>query len=102
MLVQSPRVAERPNIVVIMVDDMGFSDVGCYGGEIDTPNLDALANGGARFSQFDNTIVVLWSDHGFHFGEKQHLAKRTLWEESTRVPFIVVGPGVKPGVCREA
>jgi arylsulfatase A-like enzyme len=45
---------------------------------------------------------VLWSDHGFHLGEKQHLAKRTLWEESTRVPFIVVGPGVKPGSCREA
>ncbi|MFT6619436.1 MAG: choline-sulfatase [Limisphaerales bacterium] len=50
----------------------------------------------------DNTIVVLWSDHGFHFGEKQHLAKRTLWEESTRVPFIVAGPGIKPGNCREA
>ena len=50
----------------------------------------------------DNTIVVLWSDHGFHFGEKQHLAKRTLWEESTRVPFIIAGPGIKPGSCREA
>jgi choline-sulfatase len=50
-----------------------------------------------------NTIVVLWSDHGFHLGEKQHLAKRTLWEESTRVPFMVAGPGIKPGAdCREA
>ncbi len=46
---------DRPNIVVILVDDMGFSDLGCYGGEIDTPNLDALAEGGLRFSQFYNT-----------------------------------------------
>ena len=47
--------AERPNIIVIMVDDMGFSDIGPYGSEIPTPNLDALADGGARFSQFYNT-----------------------------------------------
>lgn len=47
--------AERPNIVIIMVDDMGFSDIGCYGGEIKTPNIDALAKGGVRFTQFYNT-----------------------------------------------
>jgi arylsulfatase A-like enzyme len=41
-----------------------------------------------------NTIIVLWSDHGWHFGEKQHLHKFTLWERSTRVPLIVVAPGV--------
>lgn len=46
---------ECPNIIVIMVDDMGFSDIGCYGSEIPTPHLDALANGGVRFSQFYNT-----------------------------------------------
>jgi arylsulfatase len=46
---------ERPNIVVIMADDMGFSDLGCYGGEIETPQLDALAAGGLRFTQFYNT-----------------------------------------------
>ena len=50
----------------------------------------------------DNTLVVLWSDHGFHLGEKQHWAKRTLWEESTRVPLLIAGPGIEPGVtCRE-
>ncbi|MEM9479925.1 MAG: sulfatase [Verrucomicrobiota bacterium] len=49
-----------------------------------------------------NTIVVLWSDHGFHLGEKQHLAKRTLWEESTRVPLIITGPDIEPGDCTEA
>jgi arylsulfatase A-like enzyme len=50
----------------------------------------------------ENTIVVLWSDHGFHLGEKRHWSKRTLWEESTRVPFIFAGPGIVPGeACRE-
>ncbi len=45
---------DKPNIIIIMADDMGFSDIGCYGGEIDTPNLDALAAGGMRFTQFYN------------------------------------------------
>ena len=47
--------AERPNIIVIMVDDMGISDIGPYGSEIPTPNLDKMAASGARFSQFHNT-----------------------------------------------
>ena len=47
--------ARRPNIVVVLTDDMGFSDLGCYGGEIQTPNLDRLAAGGLRFTQFYNT-----------------------------------------------
>lgn len=46
---------DRPNIILIMVDDMGFSDIGCYGGEIPTPHLDELANNGLKFSQFYNT-----------------------------------------------
>ena len=47
--------AAKPNIVVILVDDMGFCDIGCYGSEIPTPNLDKLAAGGVRFTQFYNT-----------------------------------------------
>src|SRR2546430_15395685 len=47
--------ATRPNILVILVDDMGYSDIGCYGGEIHTPNLDKLAHEGVRFTQFHNT-----------------------------------------------
>lgn len=47
--------AAQPNIILIMSDDMGFSDLGCYGGEIETPNLDRLAQGGVRLSQFYNT-----------------------------------------------
>ena len=49
------RSGDRPNFLVIVADDLGFSDLGCYGGEIATPNLDALAAGGLRFTQFYNT-----------------------------------------------
>ena len=47
--------ADRPNIIIILTDDMGFSDLGCFGGEIDTPNLDKLAYNGLRFTEFYNT-----------------------------------------------
>lgn len=46
--------APKPNILIILADDLGWSDLGCYGGEIKTPNLDALAAGGLRFTQFYN------------------------------------------------
>ena len=46
-----------------------------------------------------DTVVVLWSDHGWHLGEKQHWHKTTLWEEATRVPLIVSTPRLEPGVC---
>jgi arylsulfatase A-like enzyme len=49
------RAADRPNFVLIVADDLGYSDLGCYGGEIATPVLDALADDGVRFSQFYNT-----------------------------------------------
>jgi arylsulfatase A-like enzyme len=49
----------------------------------------------------NNTIVVLWSDHGWHLGEKEITGKNTLWERSTRVPLIFAGPGVSKGeVCQ--
>ena len=54
--------------------------------------LDALDESGRA----DNTIVILLSDHGFHMGEKQRWAKRSLWSESTKVPFIIAGPGIEP------
>lgn len=46
-----------------------------------------------------NTIVMLWSDHGWHLGEKNHWHKTTLWEEATRVPFIISAPGYEPARC---
>ena len=53
--------------------------------------IDGLETSGAA----DNTVIVLWSDHGFHLGEKLRWAKRTLWEETTRVPLIFAGPGIQ-------
>ncbi len=50
-----PAAQRPPNVVIILADDLGYSDLGCYGGEIQTPNLDGLAAGGLRYSQFYNT-----------------------------------------------
>ncbi len=59
--------------------------------------LDALDQSGKA----DNTIIALWSDHGFHLGEKEHWEKFVLYEKATRIPFIIVAPGHKAGqVCR--
>ncbi len=51
--------AKRPNIILIMADDMGYSDIGCFGGEISTPNIDALAAKGIRFTHFYNNAVCM-------------------------------------------
>lgn len=50
----SPAADARPNVIVIMVDDLGYSDIGCYGGEINTPNIDSLGFNGVRFTQMYN------------------------------------------------
>ena len=55
--------SQRPNIVFILADDLGYSDIGCYGGEIATPQLDALAKNGLRFTQFYNTARC-WPSRG--------------------------------------
>jgi hypothetical protein len=50
--------SEQPNVLIIMADDLGYSDLGCYGGEIETPNLDRLAANGLRYTQFYNTAAA--------------------------------------------
>ncbi len=55
--------------------------------------LDALEEGGHA----ENTVIVLWSDHGYHIGEKNRFAKQSLWDEATRVPMIISAPGVEGG-----
>ena len=55
VMASAQQPAERPNIMLIVVDDMGYSDLGCFGGEVESPNLDALANSGMRFTQFYNS-----------------------------------------------
>ena len=60
--------------------------------------LDALES-----SEYNaNTVIVFWSDHGWHLGEKQHWHKSTLWEEATRIPLIIATPQTKPGVCSQS
>ena len=50
---------EKPNIILISADDLGWSDIGCYGSEVQTPNLDKLGEGGLRFTRFHNTSKCL-------------------------------------------
>lgn len=52
-------VAKKPNLMMILVDDMGYSDLGCYGGEIDTPNIDALAASGVKFSHYRTSAMCV-------------------------------------------
>ena len=63
VFLSSFSVAAPPNVVFILADDLGFSDVGCYGGEIKTPHLDSLAENGLRFTQFYNTARC-WPTRG--------------------------------------
>ena len=69
----------RPNIIIILADDMGFSDLGCYGGEIETPNLDKLAEEGMRFSQFYNCALCGPSRAALMTGLHPHQVGMTKW-----------------------
>ena len=67
---------KRPNLILIMVDDMGYSDIGCYGGEVQTPNIDKLAKQGMLFTQFYNTAKchttraeLLTGNYAYHIGD---------------------------------
>ena len=72
--VPAPKAAKRPNIVLIMADDMGYSDLGCYGSEIPTPNLDKLASKGVRFTQFYNAARCCPTRASLMTGLFQHQA----------------------------
>lgn len=66
--IQTIHSADRPNILLIVCDDLGYSDLGCYGGEIHTPNLDQLAAEGLRFSQFYNAAVCVTTRAAIYTG----------------------------------
>jgi|TARA_B100001964_G_C14251310_1_gene610068 arylsulfatase len=78
--------ARQPNLVIIMSDDMGFSDIGCYGGEIETPNLDKLAANGLRFTQFYNTSRCCPTRASLLSGMYQHQAGIGLMERDNKLP----------------
>ncbi|MDG2130985.1 MAG: arylsulfatase [Fuerstiella sp.] len=82
---------ERPNIILIMVDDMGFSDLGYHGGEISTPNIDALAHGGVRFSQFYNSGRCCPTRATLMTGSHPH---------QTGIGHMTLSPGKKPGKAK--
>jgi arylsulfatase A-like enzyme len=63
LTVSAAEPGSRPNVIFILADDLGYSDLGCYGGEIETPNLDSLAKNGLRFTQFYNTARC-WPSRG--------------------------------------
>ncbi|MCH1438518.1 MAG: sulfatase-like hydrolase/transferase, partial [Rubripirellula sp.] len=76
-----------PNIILIMVDDMGYSDIGCYGGEVETPNIDGLAQNGLRFTQFYNTAKchttraeLLTGNYAYHIGDRDMKYGATIGE----------------------
>src|SRR2546421_10034919 len=70
--------ARRPNVIVFLADDLGYSDLGCYGGDIQTPNLDALAKNGLRVTQVYNTAPG-WRTRGalLTADRAQHVPPRT-------------------------
>lgn len=89
---------EHPHIVLILCDDMGFSDLSCYGGEIHTPNIDYLAEQGIRFSQFKNTGRSCPSRAALLTGHYQH----GLGDITSSCPcpsFFVDFPAAVAGYC---
>jgi arylsulfatase A-like enzyme len=93
----SAETTSRPNIILILADDMGFSDLGCYGGQIETPRLDALAAGGLRFTQFYNTARC-WPTRGsIMTGYYAQQIRRDALPASERGPAGARGPAGQGG-----
>src|SRR5687768_1899069 len=66
--------SKKPNIILILVDDMGYSDLGAYGSEIQTPNIDKLASGGLRLREFYNNSICAPTRASLLTGQYQHKA----------------------------
>ncbi|MEZ6144315.1 MAG: sulfatase-like hydrolase/transferase [Planctomycetaceae bacterium] len=85
--------AERPNIVLIMCDDMGWSDIGCYGGEIRTPNIDRLAAEGMRFTQFYNNAKSATTRASLITGLYPRRSGRLLKDNMVTIPEVLSSGG---------
>ncbi len=102
----------RPNIIVILADDLGYSDMGCYGGEISTPNLDRLAQNGLRFNSFYNTSRSCPTRASLLTGIYQHQAgigrmtfddhlpgyRGTLSKNAVTIAEVLSGAGYQTGM----
>ena len=91
---QAQNAREKPNFIIIMVDDMGYSDLGCFGGEINTPHLDQLAENGLRFTQFYNTAKchttraeLLTGNYAYSIGDQKMEHGATLGEVLGRIGY---------------
>lgn len=84
---------QRPNVLVILADDMGFSDLGCYGSEIETPHLDKLASGGLRFTQFYNTAKCHSSRISLLTGRYPYQAGNTGLQRAVTFPEVLGAAG---------
>jgi arylsulfatase A-like enzyme len=82
------KLANRPNIVIILADDMGYSDIGCFGSEIPTPNLDMLAKGGVRLTQFYNNARCCPTRASLLTGLYPHQAGVGRMAEDPEVPNV--------------
>lgn len=83
----------RPNVVLVLTDDLGFSDLGCYGSEIDTPHLDRLAAGGLRFTQFYNTAKCHSSRVSLLSGQWCRQAGDESLKHAVTIPEVLQGAG---------
>ena len=91
LLAQVATAADKPNIVLILADDLGYSDLGCYGGEIHTPNIDSLAAGGVRFTQLYNSARCCPSRASLMTG--LYPSQAGIGDFTTNKPSPTRGPG---------
>src|SRR3954453_197039 len=90
VLAELRAAAPKPNIIVILADDVGYSDIGCFGSEIQTPNIDKLAANGLRFTQFYNTArccptrAALLTGLYSHQAGMGHMAEETKGDDGYR------------------
>ncbi|MBB3204790.1 arylsulfatase [Rhodopirellula rubra] len=85
----------RPNILVLMADDLGYSDLGCYGGEIETPRIDELAKQGVRFSHFRASPMCVTSRIAFLSGMPFHRAGGNAYSHSMPLPALLQESGYR-------
>ena len=93
----SAQTEGRPNVVVILLDDLGYSDLGCYGGEIETPHIDRLAENGVRFESFYNSARCCPSRASLMTG--LYPPQTGIASFTTREPHPTRGPVLLPGTA---